>query len=73
MGKNQKNLSIPKKVWEQLEKAIEANREALRFWNVETVPELVKYFIRVGMTNLQSTIEEFRTAHKTTMDSSQKH
>jgi len=68
MGKNQKNLSIPKKVWEQLEKTIDANREPLRFWNVETVPDLIKYFIKVGMTNLQSTIEEFRIVHKKTMD-----
>ena len=66
VGKNQKNLSIPKDLWETLEKDLQDNREILELWNIKTVADLFKFCSRLGMKNLQQMIVEFRRVHKTT-------
>jgi len=72
MGKSQKNLSIPKDLWQTLEKALEDNRDILELWNIETVSDLFKFCSRLGMKDLERMIVEFRTVHKTTMDNPEK-
>jgi hypothetical protein len=66
MGKSQKNMSIPKELWETLEKRLVDNRDILELWNINTVQDLFKFCTRLGMKNLQQMIVEFRKVHKQT-------
>jgi hypothetical protein len=72
VGKNQKNLSIPKDLWQTLEKALQDDRDILELWNIKTVSDLFKFCSRLGMKNLPQMIAEFRRVHKTTMENNQK-
>jgi hypothetical protein len=72
MGKTQKNMSIPKELWETLEKRLVDNRDILELWNINTVQDLFKFCTRLGMKNLQQMIVEFRKVHKQTEGTSQK-
>jgi transposase len=72
MGKNQKNLSIPKASWVTVEKLLQENHDVLEMWNINTVADLFKFCCRLGMKDLEQMIVEFRTVHKTTMDNPQK-
>jgi hypothetical protein len=73
VGKNQKNLSIPKDLWQTLEKALQDDRDILELWNIKTVSDLFKFCSRLGMKNLPQMIAEFRRVHKTTMENNQRH
>ena len=66
MGKDQKSISIPKDLWQTVEKGLKDNRDVLELWNIITVPDLFKFCARLGMKNLQQMIAEFRRAHKLT-------
>jgi len=67
MGKNQKNLSVSKSIWQSVEKILEDNREILALgYNVETVQDLFRYCCRLGVKELQQMIVEYRKAHKMT-------
>jgi hypothetical protein len=72
MGKTQKNMSIPKELWETLEKRLVDNRDILELWNINTVQDLFKFCTRLGMKNLQQMIAEFRKVHKQTEGTTQK-
>ena len=68
MGKGQKTLSVPKKLWTDLEEILDNDKDVFEMWNVYQVSDLFKFCCRLGMKNLEQMIQEFRKAHKKTTE-----